>query len=597
MSGTPLGKSVLNDWWAELSRLLAEVEKQILIRDAVSNPIQCLKLIKATTLVGKWVVQEHDHGELTQGPVCSIFRYAAKARTLLQDQCDAAIGDKKWLMRAFIKGECKEDFSQVIQGYLGTLKGYVYISEVLDAPAQDHEDVGGWAHDEGERATRPAEVSSIILQLEVMNSELQGCAVQDRGRLISRLLEYYNHISNLAQAEEDRSICTYMLSRFSRAASAPELPCRLAYNCEEALGAGSFAVVSRMSWRGFSIAKKLYRSSIAADDIETEWHAMLRLNHINIIRVIGYARKKLGEDGHEPFLLMECMKGNLDVYMDRGRAKGKGLPLPISIEILLQTAKAMAYLHEKKIIHRDLKPENILLDHWPGFKDDEEQFTVKIADFGSCRENFNTDILTRELTGNRGTSVYMAPEVKEVDPEGSTRTPLRYSKAADVYSFAMVCYKVLTGNDPNVRAKNAKQGKRPEVKPSSLCPPVLVSLMRRCWHNDPPQRPSFSKIVEFLTLVNSIVMIINPPPVLAYPELPQQIVAKLESILTLQDVSFDPIEEGPPDVETPENIPLVHGSSKRDPPLVRRLKKNIKGKLKSGCTKLKASLQQRLTRL
>ena len=56
-------------------------------------------------------------------------------------------------------------------------------------------------------------------------------------------------------------------------------------------------------------------------------------------------------------------------------------------------------MHSYGISHRDLKPENILVD---------EMLNIKIADFG-----FATFKQIDNLKSYRGTSIYMAPEIKE----------------------------------------------------------------------------------------------------------------------------------------------------------------------------------------
>lgn len=92
----------------------------------------------------------------------------------------------------------------------------------------------------------------------------------------------------------------------------------------------------------------------------------------------------------------------------------------------------MSYLHSQNILHRNLKPSNILID---------ELIHPKLADFGLAKNiNENDDRNKRkDETPILGTYIYDAPEVF---------SNLEYSKATDVYSFALVVYEIMTNKKP-----------------------------------------------------------------------------------------------------------------------------------------------------
>lgn len=112
-------------------------------------------------------------------------------------------------------------------------------------------------------------------------------------------------------------------------------------------------------------------------------------------------------------------------------------------------AQGMNYLHsmEPPIIHRDLKSANLLCD---------DHFTVKVTDFGLARFNPTRDATRRTFCG---TLPWVAPEVFG---KGG------YSLAADVYSYAVVVWEVLTRASPysSLSAPQIVQG----VVESSLRP-------------------------------------------------------------------------------------------------------------------------------
>ncbi|CAM9837057.1 unnamed protein product, partial [Scytosiphon promiscuus] len=102
-------------------------------------------------------------------------------------------------------------------------------------------------------------------------------------------------------------------------------------------------------------------------------------------------------------------------------------PWSLVVKVAEGVACGMWYLHQHEpfpILHRDLKSANLLLD---------ESFNVKICDFGLARLKAFTN--SAAMTGNCGTVQWMAPEVLASE---------KYAEPADVYSFAIVCWELLS---------------------------------------------------------------------------------------------------------------------------------------------------------
>lgn len=131
---------------------------------------------------------------------------------------------------------------------------------------------------------------------------------------------------------------------------------------------------------------------------------------------------------------------------------------------------------------------------------------VKVCDFGVARlkpASINAAergvCYSAEMTAETGTYRWMSPEMLEHKP---------YDHKADVYSFGITMWEVLTGDIPyagltplQAAIGVVQRGLRPETPP--YIPEVLANLMQRCWNKDPQERPEFSEVLS--TLENMVI--------------------------------------------------------------------------------------------
>ena len=157
---------------------------------------------------------------------------------------------------------------------------------------------------------------------------------------------------------------------------------------------------------------------------------MARLRHPNIITIYDY-----GEQNGLPYIVMEYLTGKTlsEVMKER-----EYVPLAESLPLLEDLASALDYAHDQGVIHRDIKPSNIILE--PTTTSTRGQtLRAILMDFGIARFVTENTVLT--TTGDvLGTADYISPEVAHGTGELDRR--------ADLYSFAVVTYQLLTGHKP-----------------------------------------------------------------------------------------------------------------------------------------------------
>ncbi|XP_020112393.1 serine/threonine-protein kinase STY46-like isoform X2 [Ananas comosus] len=205
-----------------------------------------------------------------------------------------------------------------------------------------------------------------------------------------------------------------------------------------------------------------------------EVYIMRKVRHRNVVQFIGACTKP-----PSLCIVTEFMQGG-SVYDYLHKRKGS-FKLPALVRVAIDISKGMSYLHQNNIVHRDLKAANLLLD---------ENEVVKVADFGVARVKSETGVMTAET----GTYRWMAPEVIEHKP---------YDHKADVFSFGIVMWELLTGKIPyeyltplQAAVGVVQKGLRPLI-PKDIHP-KLAHLLEECWQQDPSKRPEFTELLATL---------------------------------------------------------------------------------------------------
>ncbi|KAJ4851539.1 Serine/threonine-protein kinase sty46 [Turnera subulata] len=247
---------------------------------------------------------------------------------------------------------------------------------------------------------------------------------------------------------------------------------------ENKVASGSYGDLYKGTYCSQEVAIKVLKPERINTDMQKEFaqevFIMRKVRHKNVVQFIGACTKP-----PSLCIVTEFMSGgSVYDYLHKQRGVFK---LPTLLKVAIDVSKGMNYLHQNNIIHRDLKAANLLMD---------ENEVVKVADFGVARVKAQTGVMTAET----GTYRWMAPEVIEHKP---------YDHKADVFSFGIVLWELLTGKLPyeyltplQAAVGVVQKGLRPTIPKHTH--PKLVELLERCWQQDPALRPDFSEIIPIL---------------------------------------------------------------------------------------------------
>ncbi|MEO7648208.1 MAG: alpha/beta fold hydrolase [Gemmatimonadaceae bacterium] len=220
--------------------------------------------------------------------------------------------------------------------------------------------------------------------------------------------------------------------------------------------------------------------TISAERFAREILVAARLQQANIVPVLT-----AGQIGAAPYYTMPYIAGSsLRELLGAGP-----LPLALATSIMRDVMRALTYAHGEEIAHRDIKPENVLLSG----------DTAVVTDFGIAKalaasRTGTGDAALTQLGMALGTPAYMAPEQASGDD---------VDHRADIYSWGVVAYELLTGTHPFGRKTSSRAYIAAHIvqTPESLetrrpdCPPGLAALVMSCLEKDRTRRPSTARSI------------------------------------------------------------------------------------------------------
>jgi tetratricopeptide (TPR) repeat protein len=242
------------------------------------------------------------------------------------------------------------------------------------------------------------------------------------------------------------------------------------YTIERELGRGGMAVVYLAHERKHArqVVIKVLRPEIGAffgtHRFVREVHIAARLAHPHIVGLLDSGQAEGLLYYVMPYLEGETLRARL--------GRERPVPLTAALMLLRDIADALSHAHRWGVVHRDLKPENVLCagDH------------AYLLDFGiaKLRARLSGDVHVTKYGLAVGTPAYMAPEQNLGSPVLDHR--------ADIYSWGVLAYEILTGQLPQVSRSNI-----PRVKDAldvrAELPMALVTLVRSCLSPEADARP------------------------------------------------------------------------------------------------------------
>ncbi len=216
-----------------------------------------------------------------------------------------------------------------------------------------------------------------------------------------------------------------------------------------------------------TIRRDLAGLAEAAARLRREVQLVHKIAHPNVCKVHQFDMDPRPE-GDLLFLTMDLLEG--ETLHQRLKRAG-----PLAIDDALhyagQIALGLDAAHKEGVIHRDLTSNNIML---VPRKDGTTR--AVIMDFGiACGEE-------EEFRRGTGTDAYMAPE--RIGDAGATRP-------ADIYSFGVILYEMVTGKLPFAPGMSAGQRREPPLAPSAIrrdLPRRWDLAILRCLHPSPKKR-------------------------------------------------------------------------------------------------------------
>ncbi|KAG1335162.1 putative myosin heavy chain, striated muscle [Cocos nucifera] len=270
-----------------------------------------------------------------------------------------------------------------------------------------------------------------------ISSRLDSVRKEDHW-ILSEMTSERRNSGSMPLAKQENQLAELLLAPKGKLFPSSVLVRSKDYQVRRRLGSGG--PYKEVQWMGESFAVGHFFGDI--EPLKQEISLVSSLRHPNVMHIM-YAFSD--EERRELFLVMELMSKDLSSYIKEICSTKRRLPFPllVAVDIMLQIARGMEYLHSCGMHHGDLNPSNILVK--PRNSNPDGYLHVKIQGIGlpSLKK-------LRASTNQTATDscIWYAPEVLSEQEQSTEPSVSKCTEKADVYSFAMICFEVLTGKIP-----------------------------------------------------------------------------------------------------------------------------------------------------
>lgn len=269
-----------------------------------------------------------------------------------------------------------------------------------------------------------------------------------------------------------------------------------------------------------------------------------RIHHPNVATLHDFAKLPDGSF----YMIWEYIEGRTlsDVVARSGAIAPRR-----AAQIAIQALQGLDAIHKAGVIHRDISPDNIMIT-----RDHEGEERVKIIDLGIAKQG--GDVVEHTQTGVFiGKLKYCSPEHLGLLPEGE-----KMDGRADIYSFGIVFYEMLTGVPPFVEdgpqqyfLSHARKTPLPlrTTNPRLVNAPELEAIIFRALEKEREKR--FASARDFATAIERILPQLDPGSLgtdrtIALPFDQKTVAADAGALPTIAVAGNEPTTVIPPVTET-----------------------------------------------
>jgi WD40 repeat protein/serine/threonine protein kinase len=267
------------------------------------------------------------------------------------------------------------------------------------------------------------------------------------------------------------------------------------YEITALLGEGGMGKVFRAHHRGWNLdlavkcpKAELFAAAQGKEDYVREAETWINLGLHPHVTSCYYVRTL----GGVPRLFAECVEGgSLESWIENRRLYegGKEAALERILDIAIQFAWGLGYAHEQGLVHQDVKPHNVLMT---------PEAVAKVTDFGLAKARMTAGVAETPTGGpaDRAGGLVSAGGYTPAycSPEQAAGRSLDHK--TDIWSWAVSILEMFTGGVtwliPGQYAATLLEeylATDTMETDTPAMPAQLVALLRRCFVEDPADRP------------------------------------------------------------------------------------------------------------